>query len=185
MFDFDTVAGLPVHILVIHAAVVLLPLMALVTIAFTVRPRWRPGLPWAVLGNLVALGAAYAAKESGEMLQARLTAASGEPVAVDHGTLGSSLPYFALGMLAASVIAYLLVGRTTRVPDDYRVADGPGIADDSRVARRASTPVTVLAVVVVLVAGVASTTWTYRVGDSGSKAVWEDTIANTEPPAGG
>lgn len=177
---FDTVSGLPVHILVIHAAVVLLPLMALVTIAFTVRPRWRPGLPWAILGNVVAFGAAFAAKESGEKLQARLSAVAGGPVAAEHGDLGANLPYFAIAMLVASVIAYLLVGRAHR--GAVAVAGGQSWDAPADVSPRASMPVTVLAVALVLVAGVATTAWTYRVGDSGSKAVWSDTIANTQVP---
>jgi hypothetical protein len=43
-------------------------------------------------------------------------------------------------------------------------------------------PAVVLAVVLVVAAGGAATAWTYRVGDSGAKAVWQDTIANTEAP---
>src|SRR5690349_10232626 len=104
MSMFDIVSGLPVHALVIHAVVVLLPLMAGVTIAFTIRPRWRPGLPWAILGNLVAFGATFVAKESGEKLQARLSAQAGQAIAADHGSLGASLPYFAIAVLVASVI---------------------------------------------------------------------------------
>jgi hypothetical protein len=41
---------------------------------------------------------------------------------------------------------------------------------------------TALAVVLVVGAGAAATYWTYRVGDSGAKAVWQDTIANTTAP---
>ena len=174
MSMFDTVAGLPVHALVIHAAVVLLPLMAGVTLAFTIRPKWRPGLPWAILGNLVAFGTAFVAKESGEKLQARLSAQAGQAVAARHGELGASLPYFAIGLLVASVLAWLLVGRTSSSPSsDSHRADAP---------RGASAVATALAVVLVLGAGAATVAWTYRVGDSGAKAVWEDTIANTKAP---
>ena len=38
---FDTIDGLPVHALVVHAVVVLLPLALLGTIAIAVRPAWR------------------------------------------------------------------------------------------------------------------------------------------------
>jgi len=170
MSMFDIVSGLPVHALVIHAVVVLLPLMAGVTIAFTIRPRWRPGLPWAILGNLVAFGATFVAKESGEKLQARLSAQAGQAIAADHGSLGASLPYFAIAVLVASVIAWLLVGRT------------PSPTGDSHRAESTSVVAVGLAVVLVLGAGAASAFWTYRVGDSGAKAVWQDTIANTKAP---
>jgi hypothetical protein len=163
---FDVIAGLPVHALVVHAVVVLLPLMSLITIVFVVRPRWRRELPWAILGNAVVLAATYAAKESGEKLQSRLSAATQQPVAVKHGELGAVLPYYALALLVASVIAYLLLRRTT--------------AGDAT----PSTARLTLAVGLVLVAGIAATVWTYRTGDSGARQVWEDTIANTVKPAG-
>jgi uncharacterized membrane protein len=155
---FDVIAGLPVHALVVHVVVVLLPLMALVTLAFTVRARWRPGLPWAILGNVLVLGACYTAKQSGEKLQARLSGGTGRPVAEWHRQLGENLPYFAIGLLIASVLAYLLTRGTS-----------------SKLALS-------VAVVIVLAAGGAATVWTYRVGDSGARAVWETIIANTTAP---
>jgi hypothetical protein len=172
---FDTISGLPVHALVVHAVVVLLPLMALVTIAFTVRPKWRPGLPWAILGNLIVTGAAYAAAESGGKLQVRLSVQAGQEIAKDHGDLGSVLPNFAVAVLIASVLAYLLVGRSGR-------GQAAGEWDEEYDAPRTSGLAVVLAVVLVVGAGAAATAWTYRVGDSGAKAVWQDTIANTKTP---
>ena len=175
---FDTINGLPVHALVVHAAVVLLPLMALVTIAFTVRPRWRPSLPWAILGNLVAMGAAYAAAESGGKLQIRLSVQANQKIAGHHGDLGAVLPNFGIALVVTSVLAYLLVGRQ-RPARDY---------DGSEYETRRShvtgpSPIAVgLAVLLVVGAGGATVYWTYQVGDSGAKAVWKDTIANTKAP---
>ena len=45
---FDTVLGLPVHVLVVHAVVVGLPLMALVTAAVAFMPTLRLRLAWPV-----------------------------------------------------------------------------------------------------------------------------------------
>jgi cytochrome c biogenesis protein CcdA len=174
---FDTINGLPVHALVIHAVVVLLPLMALVTIAFTVRAKWRPGLPWAMLGNLAATGAAYVAVLSGRNLQTRLSTQAGREIAKRHGELGAVLPYFGIGLVVASVLSYLLVGRTRRTRRSS--PDWDGTQQD---APRASGLATAVAVVLVLAAGAAATTWTYRVGDSGAQEVWHDTIANTKAP---
>jgi hypothetical protein len=177
---FDTVSGLPVHALVVHAVVVLMPLMALVTIAFTIRPKWRPGLPWAILGNLVTLGAAYVAAESGEKLQARLSAQAGQAIAADHGELGAILYYFGIGLVVASVLAFLLVGRTGG--GSGRRRSGSDWDGDEYARPGASALAVVLAVVLVVGAGAAASFWTYRVGDSGAKAVWQDTIANTTAP---
>jgi hypothetical protein len=176
---FDTINGLPVHALVVHAAVVLLPLMALVTIAFTVRPRWRPSLPWAILGNLVAMGAAYAAAESGGNLQIRLSVQANQKIAGHHGDLGAVLPNFGIGLVVASVLAYLLVGRQ-RPARDLETSEY-----ETRRSSLASGPspiATAVAVLLVVGAGAAATYWTYQVGDSGAKAVWQDTIANTKAP---
>ncbi len=151
---FDLFDGLPVHILVVHAVVVLVPLMSLVTIAFTLRPKWRPGLPWAVLGNAVALAAALVAKASGERLQNRLSSRAGQIIAKDHGERGGVLWVFALALLIASVIAYLLV-------------------------RQESLVLTSLAIALVVICAAGATYWTVLTGDSGSRAVWEDTIAGT------
>ena len=40
---FDTVLGLPVHALVVHGVVVLLPLMAIITAVVACVPRWPFG----------------------------------------------------------------------------------------------------------------------------------------------
>ena len=153
----DVVGGLPVHILVIHAVVVLVPLMFLVTLAFAVRPSWRPGLPWAILGNVVATGAAIVAKFSGQNLQTRLSVRAGQTIASQHGHRGAVLPFFVMALLAASVIAYLLI-------------------------RQGSRTLTTLAIVLVLITGGGATYWTYLTGDSGSRAVWEANLQGTKAP---
>lgn len=148
---FDTISGLPVHVLVVHGVVVLVPLLSLVTIAFVLRPKWRDELGWAVLGNAVCVVLAFVARESGEKFKDRL-GISGE--AIDkHVEYGDVLWLFALGLLVASVIAWVLVNRGTG-----------GI---------------VVAGVLVIVAAVAATGWTVLTGDSGSRAVWEDAITST------
>ena len=148
---FDTISGLPVHILVVHGVVVLVPLLSLVTLAFVVRPRWRSALGWAVLGNAVCVVLALVAKESGEKFKDRLGISG---AAIDkHVEYGDVLWLFALGLLVASVIAWVLVNRGTG-----------GI---------------VVAGLLVVVAAGGATGWTVLTGDSGSRAVWEDVVTST------
>src|SRR5215210_6675974 len=97
---FDTISGLPVHVLVVHAVVVLLPLMAVVTVAVALRRGWRSAAPWVVLADAVVVGLAYVAKKSGEVLQKRLSQFTPN-VAEDHATHGDILWYFALALLVA------------------------------------------------------------------------------------
>ncbi|WP_121258127.1 DUF2231 domain-containing protein [Nocardioides ferulae] len=62
------VNGLPLHALVVHAAVVLGPLAALGGIGYAV-PRWRDWLRWPlVIAALVAAAAVWVAYLSGEQL---------------------------------------------------------------------------------------------------------------------
>jgi hypothetical protein len=49
---FDTITGLPVHALVVHATVVLVPLLAIVTVVVALRDRLRER--YAVWGGLVS-----------------------------------------------------------------------------------------------------------------------------------
>ncbi len=55
---FDQINGLPVHALVVHAAVVFVPLLVLGAIAYAVVPRWRPRVGWAVVLLAIAAPAA-------------------------------------------------------------------------------------------------------------------------------
>jgi uncharacterized membrane protein len=153
----DTFQGLPVHALVLHFTVVLVPLMALVTagVAFVARLRERFGW-WVVAADVALLVLTFVTKQSGESLQHRLP----DNAAIrEHAQLGNSMLLFVLGLVVVSVIIAL----TRR--------SGGGV----------STAVAVLAVVV----AVANVVWIVRVGHSGSSAVWKEIIANTTARAGG
>jgi hypothetical protein len=71
---FDYILGLPMHALVIHAVVVLVPLSALCAVAYVARPGWRRVLRWPTAAGAVITGAsAFVAAESGEALQRRVS----------------------------------------------------------------------------------------------------------------
>jgi uncharacterized membrane protein len=153
---FDLVNGLPVHPLVVHAAVVLVPLTALGLLVMALWPRFSRSLGWLVaLGGLVAAGSAAVAKASGESLAERV----GEP-GFDHADLGEVMPILAAGLLVMVVILWLV--------DRSAPAEG-------RAPRRA------LRIAVAVLAGlvaVANLVWIYRVGDSGAKSVWSARIGS-------
>ena len=139
---FDTITGLPLHPLVIHGVVVGVPLMAVVTILVAVRRNLRERYSWWVAGaNSLLFLLTLVAKESGEALQE----AKGGQLAIEHGQLGSVLPWFILVLAVASA----------------------AVAGTSR--NRALGPI---AVVVSILAAVASVYWTVRTGDAGARAVW-------------
>ena len=139
---FDTITGLPVHPLVIHAVVVGIPVMAILTILVAVRKNLREKYSWWVAGaNFLLFLVTLVAKESGEALQE----AKGGQLAIEHGQLGSVLPWFVLVMTAASA----------------------AVAGTSR--NRALGPI---AVVISILSSVAAVWWTVRTGDAGARAGW-------------
>jgi hypothetical protein len=153
---FDTFNGLPLHPLVVHAIVVLLPLATLGTIAIAVRPTWRTTYgPLVVGAALVATVLLPVATSSGESFEERV----GSPG--EHAELGDQLIWFALALLITSAV---LVGLELR-----------------RARQTAPTPsraITTMAVVAVI-AALACSWQVYRVGDSGAKAAWGDTGSRT------
>ena len=147
---FDSVAGLPMHPLVVHLVVVLLPLAALLLIFVVVVKRWRRPFDLIALAGL-AIGSVgtVLAKESGEALSAYV----GQPQ--EHADWGSYLVYLA---------ALLLVVAAVWVWLERRRGD----------ARR-SLPVTLAAIAGVLLA-VATIVLTALVGHTGAEAVWGRTL---------
>lgn len=146
---FDTVSGLPVHALVVHAVVVLLPLMSLVSVAVAVWKPWRRAAKWVVAANAAVVAISFVAKQSGEELQERF----GGEIAQDHSEYGELLPWFAVALFAASVVVYFASTRSGAV-----VAVSIGL---------------------VVVCAVAALAWTFLTGDSGARSVWEPRIAGT------
>lgn len=154
---FDTINGLPVHALVVHAVVVLLPLSA---IGAVLMVAWRSfGRRFGVLVVIfsgIAAAASLVSKESGEQLAQRV----GTPT--PHADLGSLMPLVA-GAFFLLVLVYW--GFARGIPLD-----------------RARPTWLVVLGVVVIIAAVFTAWWTFRVGDSGAEAAWGFIIESTNPP---
>lgn len=154
-----TIAGLPLHPLVVHAAVVLIPLSALLAIWFAVQPRWRWLTRWptAVL-SVAVVGIGFISTQSGESL--RESSPKVEQAVHEHAERGELLSWLLVGFAALVVVgAYALSGSSA-------LADGRG-AWESRIPQLEK----VLPVLLVL-AGVAVLVMVVLVGDSGARAVW-------------
>ena len=144
----DTIGGLPVHALVVHVSVVLLPVTALGAVLIALNPAWsrRFGIV-VVLLAAVATVATVVSKESGEELATHVG------VPDPHAQLGDKLPVFA-GVLFVVVLVLWLFDR--------------GIP-----ANRSRPLWLVILAIVVIAVAVVTAWWTVRVGDSGARAVWE------------
>ena len=157
---FDTINGLPVHPLVVHAIVVLLPLAVLGTLAIVARPSWRRPYGWLVVAAAaVSTVLLPVATESGEALERHV----GDPG--EHAELGESLIWFAIPLLVLLVALLVLDRRATAGAHPDRTAT----------TSRAQQVVAVLAVVAALAAAVQ----VVRVGDSGARAAWGDRVASS------
>lgn len=147
----ETLGGIPVHPLVVHAVVVLIPLAALGVIAISLIPRWRGRF-----GVLVVAAAAIStallplATESGENLEETV----GESAQLErHAELGEGMIWGAIPLLVMAVALWWL----------GRQAD-----KDQPPPRWLTIIVPVLGVIVAAVALVQ----VVLIGHSGAKSVW-------------
>ena len=100
---FDTIGGLPLHPLTVHAAAVLIPLSALALAILVFVPRWRKTYFPLTIGFLaVSVGLAFAAKQSGEALAERV----GNPVS--HQALGDIMFPASIGLFFLGLAFYLI-----------------------------------------------------------------------------
>ena len=162
---FDLINGLPVHALVVHAVVVLLPLACLGTLAIALRPAWRERY-----GVLVVACAAAAtvlipvATSSGEALEHRV----GNPG--EHAEQGDQLIWFAIPLLVMTA-ALVWLDRRARTAG----GGGAGRVDTTAEPKRKTLPMAVA--VLAVIASLATSVQVYRVGDSGARAAWEDRVS--------
>jgi len=152
---FDTIAGLPVHPLVVHAVVILLPTACLVTVAVAVRPAWRRFAPVVVALNATVMIAAFVATQSGEQLERRIRQFSQPAGLAGHAEWGNRLMLLSVALFIGAVIMWVTRDRTAL-----------------------ASVVAVVAVVGALV----TIGLTVYVGHSGATVVWKDTITNTKAP---
>lgn len=152
------ISGLPLHPLVVHAAVVLIPLTALLAIALGVLPRWRWLTRWPTAASSVACVAlAYLATTSGRSLEHSRHL---EQLVRTHQDRGELLARLTIVLAVVVVVSALLL------PGTSGLASGKGA-----VARRAAYADGVLSVLLVVVA-VAVLVQVVLTGDSGARAVW-------------
>lgn len=152
-------AGLPLHFLVIHGAVVLTPLAALAAIVFAVMPRWRWVTRWpALVIGLIALGSVIVARLSGtSYLEDRPELG---PLVQVHQERGNLLTWVTIGFAVVLLVAVWMLGSTTPLPS-------------GRGARESALPAVDLALVIVLVlVALAMLVLVILTGDAGARAVW-------------
>ena len=146
---FDLITGLPIHPLISHAVVVLVPLAAIGALILTFVTKWRTAYsPLVLIAALLSPISAFIATQSGEALSERV----GLPN--PHSTLGERL---ALVVLAFAIIfsIWFAIERSARI--------------------RSKVPKILQQVIKVFVPilAIASLILTVLVGHSGAEATWK------------
>lgn len=146
--------GIPAHPLIVHAAVVLLPMTALglVVAAFNRRfAKWGAvALLLLALGSLASVGLA---QRSGEALEDDVKETK---LLDEHTEMGESVLPWAIALVCVAGVGFARSRSFHPTLEKRSVAAGLAVVS--------------------LVVGVGSVATIYRVGHSGAKSVWHDTV---------
>ncbi|MFI9644320.1 DUF2231 domain-containing protein [Micromonospora sp. NPDC051925] len=159
---FKEFNGLPAHVLVVHAVVVFVPLLALLASAYGLVPRWRPRLDWAVATLAVVTPVvAWLATETGEAFEEALEKKGYSPELLakiqEHSEFGDILLWFTVGLAVATLLLLAVTSNRVRTP-------------------KLPAWTTWLLTAVVVVLAVLNTISAYLTGDSGAASVWTNTF---------
>lgn len=161
----DTIAGLPVHPLVVHATEVIVPAAAVAVVLAALWPAFRRWARFLPLGlALAAVVLVPLSTESGEALEHRV----GESALVEKhaGLAEGMLPWvLVLALVAAALVWWHWTEQSAPSPRGPRAL---GVA----------------LIIVAVVVGGGTMTQAVLVGHSGAKAVWsEDVPSDSSVPA--
>jgi hypothetical protein len=171
---FNTIFGIPAHPLIIHVAVIFIPLLVLGAIVYAAWPPFRAKIGWAVLAvAIIAPLAGGAAKLSGQDLKTQLIdkkLASPEflVLVVQHNSYGNHTFWWtlALAILTLVMLAYnWQASRSASTGADANTRSGAAVASPAAI-RIGST------VVMVVVGGIVGY-YVFRTGDTGAHMVWQ------------
>jgi len=157
-----TIAGLPAHVLLVHAMVVLAPLTALLEILCALWPAARRRLLWLVLAFAVATTALTPISvNAGEWLYDRES--HHRDILNTHAARGGWMIYFSIAMLVVAVVLALVHWRESR-------SAKPGMGTNVVVA------------ILTIAVGAASIVQVVRIGDSGARSVWANELTKSDKP---
>jgi membrane protease YdiL (CAAX protease family) len=164
--------GLPAHILLVHAVVVLLPLAAVLLVASAAWPAARRRI--GVVGPVLALIVLVLVPITTSQIDPQHL----NPAIEHHAALAHGLLPWAIGLFVVSSGVWVLA---RRYEFGWRPEPAPGPnAPAGAVATKQTTVlpvwVTALVVVVATVVAVGAVVDVIRIGDAGSQAVWRGVL---------
>jgi len=171
-----TIDGLPAHVLLVHAVVVLVPLAALLIVLVTTWPaaRARLTLPAAVTA-VVALICVPLTTSAGEWLEHQLPRTA---LLRAHTALGDTLLPWVIGLAVVAVAVTAREWHAARTADrEDAVVGGRRPRTESEAVRWGGRAVSVGLAVVAVVVAIGSVITVYEIGESGARAVWTGKLA--------
>lgn len=159
--------GLPLHTLLVHVTVVIVPAAALAVVLSALWPaaRRRLGIVTPALAA-VALIAVPFTVNAGKWLYDRVEQT---PLAHEHEEMGTTLLPWVIALFVVAVWQWAW----------HRVERTPASPGTLRSRRGVRTGVTVLLMLAVLITAVGSVVTVARIGDSGARAVWTGNFNET------
>ncbi|MBT2520314.1 DUF2231 domain-containing protein [Arthrobacter sp. ISL-28] len=160
------VSGLPLHVLLVHGTVVIVPMAAVCTVLSIVWPeaRRRLGIVTPLLA-LAALVMVPITQQAGEWLLQRVDTT---PAITTHSNLGATLLPWVIGVFLVAMAQWLWFRYGATQADGIRRKLGTA---GSRIAGA-------VAVVLVLVLCGGTVYKVVEIGEAGSRAVWEGSFSN-------
>jgi predicted membrane protein DUF2231 len=160
----DTIFGLPMHPLIVHATVVIVPTATLLVALAAIHPRFRNWIgPVPALAALLSCVLVPLSTGSGEELEHRV---GDSHLIEEHSELADTLIWFVIPLAVIAVVGYVL----------QRRAAGSQGAGKGLVAA--------VSVVAVLLAG-ATLVDVALIGHSGAKASWSSVTDQPAPQGSG
>jgi len=153
---FDIVLGLPVHALVVHATVVVVPTAALSVLLAGVWPRFRRWAGWGPAAlAVVALVLTPISTSSGEELEHHV---GHSRLIEDHSHLADMLIWWTVPLAVIAVVAWFL---------------------NRRGSFRSPRSTSVVVAVVSVVVGLGTLVQVVLIGHSGAEAAWSDVASSS------
>ncbi len=152
--ELKSLFGLPAHPFIVHAAVVLLPLAAILTIVVAVWPKLRKSYGLVAVGMaFVATIAVFLAEQSGEQLEEQVKESA---LVRAHTNAAELVTPWAFGVLIIAVLVYF----TPRIVE--------------RMGERSISPLRYGLIAFAAIIGIGATWTVIDVGHSGAKATWNE-----------
>lgn len=167
----ESIFDLPTHILVVHAPVVLEPLLAALTLIVLTRQVWRRRFGWWLVAGVTAVAiSVFVAMQSGEAFDELL---DGLVDVSRHESLAATTRNLVLLWLAALIALVIAEPRMRHRSAERADREAATVTDRGLVAVQLVVPLLITAVATL---AVLSTIWMIRTGHEGARVTWSGVV---------